>query len=258
MTKDALYTLDELAQAAGITPRTIRFYTSEGLLPGPQARGRFALYGPGHLARLRLIALLKAALMPLGQMRAHLPGLTDAHVAGLLNEAGARESVIEHLSGQNAYAPEPGVVGTPIAEQSAAYHALSSALAARSPHTDAPSPQPQAPEMQYGKAQPTEVQVDASSPDSRKTRRALLVSSRLLASDRPQNGVIAGATDTNPSADLIENQQSKLFAELENPDTWQRILLAPGVELHIRTPDSPRGREQLDRAIAHAKSLFQP
>ena len=256
MTKDALYTLDELGRAANIAPRTIRFYTSEGLLPGPQARGRFALYGPGHLARLRLIALLKTALMPLGQMREHIGSLTDAHVAGLLNGAGMAQNAMERLSSQAAYALEPGAVGTPIAEQSAAYHALANALNARLAYDAAPPTQPQAPEMQNDRIRTDKAQVDAPSSDSRKTRRALLVSSRLLASDRPQqndNAADASTLETTSGTE-IENRKSKI----ENPDTWQRILLAPGVELHVRTPDSPRGREQLDRAIAHAKSLFQP
>lgn len=56
---DPLLTIDELALATGLTVRTTRYYASLGLLPAPMRRGRMAYYGPGHLARLRLIRALQ-------------------------------------------------------------------------------------------------------------------------------------------------------------------------------------------------------
>ncbi len=52
------YRMEELAAAAGITPRTLRFYRERGLIPPPRREGRIAWYGPHHLARLRTIAAL--------------------------------------------------------------------------------------------------------------------------------------------------------------------------------------------------------
>ncbi len=52
------YRMEELAEAAGITPRTLRFYRERGLIPPPRREGRIAWYGPHHLARLRTIAAL--------------------------------------------------------------------------------------------------------------------------------------------------------------------------------------------------------
>ncbi|MQY10569.1 hypothetical protein SRB5_06800 [Streptomyces sp. RB5] len=53
-------TVDELAARAGVTVRTIRFYSTRGLLPppviGPRRVGR---YGPEHLRRLELIEELQ-------------------------------------------------------------------------------------------------------------------------------------------------------------------------------------------------------
>ena len=48
-------TLEELAEAAGIPARTIRFYISRGLLEGPVKAGRGAVYTAEHLARLQQI-----------------------------------------------------------------------------------------------------------------------------------------------------------------------------------------------------------
>jgi DNA-binding transcriptional MerR regulator len=57
---DDLRTVDELAAAAGVTVRTVRFYATKGLLPPPLLRGRTGLYGVDHLARLTLVRDLQA------------------------------------------------------------------------------------------------------------------------------------------------------------------------------------------------------
>jgi DNA-binding transcriptional MerR regulator len=50
------YRVEELAEAAGITVRTLRFYRERRLLPPPRREGRLAWYSESHLARLRTIA----------------------------------------------------------------------------------------------------------------------------------------------------------------------------------------------------------
>ncbi|MFD0273069.1 MerR family transcriptional regulator [Kitasatospora sp. NPDC127111] len=52
------YRVEELAEAAGITTRTLRFYRERKLLQPPRKEGRIAWYGEAHLARLRVIAEL--------------------------------------------------------------------------------------------------------------------------------------------------------------------------------------------------------
>ncbi|MGW6273034.1 MerR family transcriptional regulator [Streptomyces sp. NPDC055060] len=52
------YRMEELAEAAGITVRTVRFYRERGLIPPPRREGRIAWYDDHHLARLRTIAAL--------------------------------------------------------------------------------------------------------------------------------------------------------------------------------------------------------
>lgn len=59
-TADEELTVDELAARAGVTVRTVRFYSSRGLLPPPRLRGRTGLYSGEHLARLDLIRELQA------------------------------------------------------------------------------------------------------------------------------------------------------------------------------------------------------
>lgn len=52
--------LAELAELAGVPARTIRFYISRGLLPGPIKAGRGAEYTAEHLERLEHIKRLQA------------------------------------------------------------------------------------------------------------------------------------------------------------------------------------------------------
>lgn len=52
------YRMAELAEEAGITVRTLRFYRERKLIPPPRREGRIAWYTEHHLARLRTIAAL--------------------------------------------------------------------------------------------------------------------------------------------------------------------------------------------------------
>ncbi|MEA2478473.1 MAG: hypothetical protein QOJ07_395 [Thermoleophilaceae bacterium] len=53
-------TIEELSRRTGVTVRNIRAHQSRGLLAPPSVRGRVALYGPEHVARLELIRVMQA------------------------------------------------------------------------------------------------------------------------------------------------------------------------------------------------------
>lgn len=57
--------LDELAERAGVTPRTVRYYIQRGLLPAPAFRGADTAYGEQHLDAIRAIKKLQEAYWPL-------------------------------------------------------------------------------------------------------------------------------------------------------------------------------------------------
>ncbi|MBA2719220.1 MAG: MerR family transcriptional regulator [Chloroflexi bacterium] len=75
------YSLTELADLAGVTPRTVRFYLSQGLLPSPGATGPGVKYGEDHLDRLRLIRRLQREHLPLAEIRSRLSGLDGGEIA---------------------------------------------------------------------------------------------------------------------------------------------------------------------------------
>ncbi|MEV8530449.1 MerR family transcriptional regulator [Streptomyces sp. NPDC051211] len=51
----ARYRREEVARAAGVKVRNLRYYQERGLLPPPRREGRIAWYSDDHLTRLRLI-----------------------------------------------------------------------------------------------------------------------------------------------------------------------------------------------------------
>ena len=53
-------TIEQVAQATGMTVRNIRAHQSRGLLPPPEVRGGTGYYGSEHVARLRLIQEMQA------------------------------------------------------------------------------------------------------------------------------------------------------------------------------------------------------
>ena len=52
--------VEELAERAGMSVRTVRFYAGRGLIPPPLMQGRVGSYGADHLARLELVRELQA------------------------------------------------------------------------------------------------------------------------------------------------------------------------------------------------------
>jgi DNA-binding transcriptional MerR regulator len=77
------YTLTELADLAGVTARTIRYYISQGLLAVDASPGPGPKYDDTHLARLRLIKRLQREHQPLADIRRQLAALDDAAVLAI-------------------------------------------------------------------------------------------------------------------------------------------------------------------------------
>jgi DNA-binding transcriptional MerR regulator len=77
------FTLADLARLADVTPRTVRYYVAQGLLPSPGQAGRGARYPESALERLRLIRELQRRHLPLAEIRARLVGLSDTELQAL-------------------------------------------------------------------------------------------------------------------------------------------------------------------------------
>ncbi|MCD9140906.1 MerR family transcriptional regulator [Streptomyces albireticuli] len=77
-TEGPTLTVDELAARAGVTVRTVRFYSTRGLLPPPEiGPRRVGRYGADHLSRLALIEELQHQGLTLAAIERYLRHLPD-------------------------------------------------------------------------------------------------------------------------------------------------------------------------------------
>jgi DNA-binding transcriptional MerR regulator len=89
----ATFRLEDLARAADVSPRTVRYYVQRGLLPAPEFRGKDTTYGPDHLLRLRAIKRLQQVRWPLEEIAARIAGATSAQIERLAAEAEAQPDI---------------------------------------------------------------------------------------------------------------------------------------------------------------------
>lgn len=204
VTDSDAFDLNELSAAAGVTPRTIRYYVQQGLLPSPGTRGPGTRYDRGFLDRLQLIRRLQRQHLPLAEIRRRVEDLDDAGVRDALGEpleqtagSSALEYVRDLLTRQDArmVVEPPMPAGSP-------------------PPAGAPP---------------------AAAKLSRSTLGAIF---RHVLPGEPAH-----------AAQVIQQSRS-------TRSTWDRIPLAPDVELHIRRPLSREQNRQVERLIEAARDLF--
>jgi DNA-binding transcriptional MerR regulator len=78
-------TLEDLEKLSKISIRTLRYYIQEGLLPGPDTRGKNASYSVQHLDRIKMIKRLKDKYLPLQQIKQLLDNMTGDDIHRMLH-----------------------------------------------------------------------------------------------------------------------------------------------------------------------------
>lgn len=190
------FQIHELADKAGVSVRTIRFYIKEGLLPPPQVRGRYAVYSDDYLERLELIRLLKDQFLPLKEIRSRTHGLNRDEVRAAISFEQEPDSM-QPAPPEELHLPREG--------NSHALDYVNRLL------NQQPSRRP---------AQ------NRSEPNSRQSTQGL------RAPGEPE--------EIYPMAEEV----------------WERVYLAPGLELHIQKPVERETRSKLDQLIQFAIQLF--
>lgn len=196
MLEKARYLINELAKRADTTVRTIRYYTSEGLLPQPETDGKYAYYDENHLRRLELILRMKEAYLPLKEIRQIMLSLSDEEV---------KQRLVEQILPDNKVELGNSPITTRKNKASDALNYISNIMETQS------------------KYRSNEFQ-------SRKP---------------PQ-----------PSQSPDRNFQTPLPISPDDVENWQRIILAPGVELHLRHPADSETSHRIQQLISYAKKLF--
>ena len=227
MPDDDRYTITELADLAGVTPRTIRYYLAQGLLPAVGQPGPGAKYGSAHLARLRLTRRLQAEHLPLAEIRGRLETLDDETVRELV-EAGPPapppDSALDYIR---------GVLGG------------SSRLAGRSSGRIVHASRTLQPPT--GEWEP----MAAASPS--------WLLARDLPASRDEPAPTAPAAPATPPPASSAAPSTITSPSLGAPDRsqWERVVLAPGIELHLRRPLTRSLNRTVDRLIAIARELLE-
>ncbi len=206
----------ELAARANVTPRTIRYYVAEGLLPPPGGAGQRRSYGQEHLQRLELIRELKAAYLPLHEIRRRLgaPPASGDSVRDAVPPvtSAARMDRPEQTPGAVSSTVLPGGVhpgDAPRISAVAAVAGTSSTASQRPPHDIAPA-----------------------------SAGAVPAASR--------SPIGFGGSQSVGRIEIFEPPET----------VWRRFVLAPGVELHYRETDDPVLAEAIQRLIREAPTIL--
>lgn len=168
---DSGHAITDIASLAGVTPRTIRYYVSVGLIPAPGPAGRGARYTDDHLHRVRLIKRLQDQHLPLAEIRSRLASLSDEEIAEAL-----------------------------------------------------------------------------TTPDQQPVGSALDYIRTLTAAASPPRAAAATLPLPAPSLPSIAKPAAAM---------WERIPLAPDVELHVRRPLSRTANRRVERLITIAREILE-
>lgn len=215
------YTIGELARRAGVTPRTVRYYTAEGLLPPPETRGRYALYGEDHLLRLALIAQLKASYLPLSAIKARLEQHSPHELGQMLADTPTELGAAPNTAAATT-------AGRALAEQGEEY-------------LTAPNPLMLRPRPAGGGAVGAQPQLRAAGEPATEGIY------------QPPAPLQLGRVEFFPA-----KPEPLVLADDETSEAqnWQRVRLAPGVELHVFEGLSAHKRRKLAALIAAARDAL--
>jgi DNA-binding transcriptional MerR regulator len=214
----------ELAERAGVTPRTVRYYVAEGLLPPPSGSGQNRTYSSEHLVRLAAIKRLKEAYLPLEEIRKRLAGL-DA--------AGLRQLAETSLTPPNS-----------------ALDYVTSVLASLPPPVERPPSPPPLGLGQFGRSgshsPPFLASLGSAAPPSRPP------------SPRPALPPFSMGATSESSARPESGQTSETSGRSSaGSDTvWHRVVLTPGVELHYQASVDVDRLDRLGQLVALARRLL--
>jgi DNA-binding transcriptional MerR regulator len=232
------YGIAELAEAAEVSVRTVRYYIAEGLLPPAVTAGARSYYTREHLDRLRVIGRMKDAFLPLREIRRHLTGLDD----GAIREI-ADASAVVHSAEMLGPADEP--LG--IAEE----------LEAR--YEEPPSPESTA--FIYGREDVRPAKSYQRTLHEPRQSSASEYIARVLGRSSPRWAPLTPARSVSaaPSVDRLAGAPDPAAAPApSSPEAvaWRRIRIGDDAELLIREDAYHRRRDKIDWLVDWARKVF--
>jgi len=224
---DGIYSLADLCDLADVTPRTVRYYISQGLLRSPGTSGPGARYDDGHLARLRLVRRLQREHLPLAEIRARLAALSD------------EEAIVE----------AEGPAELPV---DSALDYVRGVLGSRTLRTPPNAPAAAAPNAPSAPAAParSESRQLASTPPTANPAASPLLLRRVERSERVDDATTT-PDEAATTAPVIPEPPGAERSQ------WERFVLAPDVELHVRRPLTRSQNRAVARLLEAARQLLE-
>ena len=212
------YSLKELCKTTNVTERTVRYYIKEGLLPSPSGSGPFSRYSYEHWLRLTLIRRLKEEFLPLHEIKNQLNSRSLTELTELARSSG--------LLPDQPPAASPSHL-TLLLRPDTLRQQLNppSEHAPPPPHRPLLIPRPPT-------NSPSVVMRFPGSPANNNNNNSHLV--------------------LQPPIFQPNDEEPELLG-----DSWERVSLAPGVELHVQREVIRRKREQLEALLKEAKKLLE-
>jgi DNA-binding transcriptional MerR regulator len=219
----------ELARRAGVTPRTIRYYVTEGLLPAPAGQGQRRAYGLAHLDRLEAIRELKAAYLPLHEIRRRLGD-------DLIPQPPLR-----------AGAGEPGDGNSPAPDGAASRHPDRTSVGRVGAGFQASTPSSTPPNL------PASASTPSTAPPDMPASSAPTLSTATPNLPAPS---VAAPSATRPIG-FGPPQGVGRIEIFDPPETaWRRHVLADGIELHVQETDDPKLTQAIQRLLREAAAIL--
>ena len=238
---DDPYSLADLARLADVTPRTVRYYVAQGLLPSPDAAGPSTRYGEGHLGRLRLIRRLQRDHLPLAEIRARLERMGD-------------DEVLAAAAALDPQEPQPSLDRD---ETLGFVRSLMHQSGVRSTVPDAPDAMDamdamEAPPAMAAPRMPSPPH--AAPAPSRLVLREVAMPLALEESAAPSP---ARSEVPGPAPMTRVSKASEPEAPAPARTTWERLVISPDVELHVRRPLDRPTNKRVDQLERIARELFE-
>ena len=266
------YNLGDLCRTLDVTPRTVRYYVAQGLLPPPVGAGQAARYGDRHVGRLRLIRQLQRQHLPLAEIRARLAVLTDDAIRDLVetpsSAAGADESALDYIRailgsvGPTVQEADARVPVPPTQAQRRAYASLASSAPSTPSAPSAPSAPltpsaPSAPPTPSGRPETFAESAPRAGRDDALDLPVSPVTAAGLPVSREGDARDDGPMDVPARSASVTGSDVPALDHVPLRSQWDRIELAPDIELHLRRPLSRIQNRRIERLIAIARELLE-
>jgi DNA-binding transcriptional MerR regulator len=244
------YSLADLGDLTGVSPRTVRYYIQQGLLPAAPRTGPGARYAEDSLRRLRFIRACQEDGWPLAKVRDHLERLSPDEVEAMLSAMAPQRPRREaggglRVAGSCDAAPSSGLAAP--------------GVAAPDPEVGAPAPQDTLRAAEPNAALAYLAQLRGSGAGSGGAPGA---GPPAMGSQAPADAMRRPGPDPDlhraphPVRPDIRRAPHPVRPAALSRASWERIIIDTNLELHVRRPLSVADNRRLDRLLEAIERIY--